>query len=70
MSLHAATHAITDHFRGTTKREKLYGRRLGYKGNFEKDLAKAAAENSVTVTGDLDGKDLTVTAVDLGRSTK
>jgi hypothetical protein len=37
---------------------------------FENELAKAAAENSVTVTGDLDGKDLTVTAVDIGRSTK
>ena len=36
----------------------------------ENELAKAAAENSVTVTGDLDGKDLMVTAVDIGRSTK
>jgi len=37
---------------------------------FEKELAKAAAENSVTVTGDLDGTDLVVTAVNTGRATK
>jgi len=30
----------------------------------EKDIAKAAAENSVTVTGELDGNELTVTSVD------
>ena len=32
---------------------------------FEKELAKAAAENSVTITGALDGKDVTVTGVEL-----
>lgn len=32
---------------------------------FEKDLAKAAAENSVTITGALDGKDVAVTSVSL-----
>jgi hypothetical protein len=37
---------------------------------FEKELAKAAAENSVTVSGDLDGTNLTVTAVDTGHVTK
>ena len=37
---------------------------------FEKELAKASAENSVTVTGDLDGRNLIVTAVESGRSTK
>jgi hypothetical protein len=30
----------------------------------DKELAKAAAQNSVTVTGDLDGNVLTVTSVD------
>ena len=37
---------------------------------FENELAKAAAENSVTVTGDLDGTNLVVTAVNTGRVTK
>ena len=37
---------------------------------FDKELAKAAAENSVTITGDLDGRDLTVTAVNIGTSKK
>jgi hypothetical protein len=32
---------------------------------FEKDLAKAAAESSVTITGDLNGTELTVASVDL-----
>jgi hypothetical protein len=37
---------------------------------FEKELAKAAAENSVTVIGDLNGTDLVVTSVDTGRKVK
>jgi hypothetical protein len=37
---------------------------------FEKELAKAAAENSVTVSGDLNGTDLTVASVDFGRKVK
>ena len=32
---------------------------------FEKDLAKAAAENSVTITGELTGNQLTVASVQL-----
>lgn len=32
---------------------------------FERELAKAAAENSVTVTGDLNGNELAVATVDL-----
>ena len=32
---------------------------------FEKDLAKAAAESSVTITGDLNGTELTVASVEL-----
>jgi hypothetical protein len=31
---------------------------------FDKELAKAAADNSVTVSGELDGTNLTVTSVD------
>jgi hypothetical protein len=37
---------------------------------FEKELAKAAAENSVTVSGDLNGTDLVVTTLDTGRKEK
>ena len=37
---------------------------------FEKELAKAAAENSVTVSGDLEGTDLVVTTVETGRREK
>jgi hypothetical protein len=37
---------------------------------FENELAKAAAENSVTVTGDLDGRNLAITAIESGHSTK
>jgi hypothetical protein len=37
---------------------------------FEKELAKAAAENSVTISGDLTGTDLVVTSVDTGRKVK
>ena len=37
---------------------------------FEKELAKAAAENSVTVSGDLDGNQLVVTSVDTGHKEK
>jgi hypothetical protein len=37
---------------------------------FENELAKASAENSVTVTGDLDGRNLIVTAVESGHNTK
>src|ERR1700691_2192509 len=37
---------------------------------FEKELAKAAAENSVTVSGDLNGTDLAVTTVDLAHKVK
>ncbi len=37
---------------------------------FDKELAKAAAENSVTVTGDLNGTELVVTNVDTGRREK
>jgi hypothetical protein len=37
---------------------------------FEKELAKAAFENSVTVTGDLDGTDLTVSSVDFAHKAK
>jgi hypothetical protein len=37
---------------------------------FEKELAKAAAENSVTVTGNLNGTDLVVTTVDTGHKGK
>ena len=37
---------------------------------FEKELAKASAENSVTVSGDLNGTDLVVTSVDTGRKEK
>lgn len=35
---------------------------------FEDDLAKVAAENSVTVTGDLDGRNLAITAIEPGHS--
>jgi len=34
---------------------------------FDNELAKAAAENSVTVSGDLDGTQLVVTSVATGR---
>ena len=37
---------------------------------FEKELARAAAENSVTVSGDLSGTDLVVTTVDLAHKVK
>jgi hypothetical protein len=37
---------------------------------FEKELAKAVVENSVTVSGNLDGTNLEVTAVDTGHATK
>jgi hypothetical protein len=37
---------------------------------FEKDLANAAAENSVTVSGDLDGRDLAVAAVQINHKEK
>lgn len=37
---------------------------------FEKELAKAAAENSVTITGELNGKDVTVASVELPRHEK
>jgi len=37
---------------------------------FEKELAKAAAENSVTVSGDLNGTDLVVTTVDTAHKVK
>jgi hypothetical protein len=37
---------------------------------FEKELAKAAAENSVTVSGDLNGIDLVVTNVDAAHKVK
>jgi hypothetical protein len=37
---------------------------------FDNDLAKAAALNSVTVSGDLNGTELAVTGVDLGRKEK
>jgi hypothetical protein len=37
---------------------------------FEKELAKAAAENSVTVSGDLTGTDLVVASVETGRKVK
>ena len=37
---------------------------------FENELAKAAAENSVTVTGDLDGRNLAITAIESDRSTE
>lgn len=37
---------------------------------FEQELAKAAAENSVTITGDLNGTDLAVTSVDIGHKVK
>jgi hypothetical protein len=36
----------------------------------EKELAKAAFENSVTVTGDLDGTNLTVSSVDFAHKVK
>jgi hypothetical protein len=36
----------------------------------EKELAKAAFESSVTVTGDLDGTDLTVSSVDFAHKVK
>jgi hypothetical protein len=41
-------------------------RLLGY----EKELAKAAFENSVTVTGDLDGTELSVSSVDFAHKAK
>jgi hypothetical protein len=37
---------------------------------FEKELAKAAFENSVTVTGDLDGTEITVSSVDFAHKVK
>jgi hypothetical protein len=37
---------------------------------FEKELAKAAFENSVTLTGDLDGADLTVSSVNFAHKAK
>jgi hypothetical protein len=37
---------------------------------FDKELAKAAAENSVTVSGDLNGTDVTVTNVEPAHQTK
>jgi hypothetical protein len=37
---------------------------------FEKELGKAAFENSVTITGDLDGTALTVSSVDFPHKTK
>lgn len=37
---------------------------------FEKELAKAAAENSVTITGDLTGTDVAVTSVEVNRKEK
>jgi hypothetical protein len=37
---------------------------------FEKELGKAAFENSVTITGDLDGAELTVSSVDFPHRTK
>ena len=37
---------------------------------FDKELAKAAAESSVTVSGDLSGTELVVTSVDTGRKEK
>ena len=37
---------------------------------FERELAKAAAENSVTVTGNMNGTDLVVTTVDTGHKEK
>lgn len=36
----------------------------------EKDLAKAAADNSVTINGELDGKDVLVTSVELSHHEK
>jgi len=37
---------------------------------FDKELAKAAAENSVTISGDLNGTDLVVTSVDTAQKVK
>jgi hypothetical protein len=37
---------------------------------FEKELEKAAAENSVTISGDLNGTDLVVTSVDVAHKVK
>src|ERR1700722_14988731 len=37
---------------------------------FEKELGKAAFENSVTVTGDLDGSEIAVSSVDFAHKTK
>jgi hypothetical protein len=37
---------------------------------FDKELAKAAGENSVTVSGDLSGTDLVVTSVDIKHKEK
>jgi hypothetical protein len=37
---------------------------------FEKELEKAAAENSVTISGDLNGTDLMVTSVDAAHRVK
>jgi hypothetical protein len=37
---------------------------------FEKELAKAAADNSVTVSGELDGTNLMVTSVDTAHKVK
>ncbi len=36
----------------------------------EKELLKAAAENSVTITGDFDGNEVTVTSVDINHAGK
>ena len=37
---------------------------------FDKELAKAAAENSVTVSGDLNGNEVAVTSVDIVHKVK
>jgi len=37
---------------------------------FERELAKAAAENSVTVSGDLSGTDIVVTSVEVNGNQK
>jgi hypothetical protein len=37
---------------------------------FDKELEKAAAESSVTISGDLDGTNLAVTSVDFGHKVK
>jgi hypothetical protein len=37
---------------------------------FDRELAKAAAENSVTVSGDLNGTEIVVTNVEINRKEK